>query len=321
MQRVAGTALGAVIGIILLHLIGHGHNLLVLALIVVVVSVGVLGLQHYYFFFVTFLTIALVQLYAMSTPDSGTRLAAGPAGDRERHGHGGGHAVCRAALPVDHAEGHTARPSTEYLNALEQLLTQIAERWRTPGAQVRLRGAARAVDAALYQIRSTVRPVIRLPVVTRNKGSDHVLALLGTAGGHARTLAATADIDIHLDAVGERTGRADHRYPHRVAERAGPASHHRRKRWDMDSGQPFDPRTGVLRRRIGRTAGRLPARGAGRTGRAGRGTGHCGRDPRSERDNDQSHRRRGVNRSRFGGWIFTEQGRTPWVVYGPIPHA
>jgi hypothetical protein len=55
------------------------------------------------------------------------------------------------------------------------------------------------VDAALYQIRSTVRPVIWLPVVTRNKGSEQLLALLGTAGAHARTLAATADIDIHLE--------------------------------------------------------------------------------------------------------------------------
>jgi hypothetical protein len=64
---------------------------------------------------------------------------------------------------------------------------------------MRLRGAARAVDATLYQLRSALRPVIRMPVVTRNNRSDHLLALLGAAGGHARTLAAAADLDINIE--------------------------------------------------------------------------------------------------------------------------
>jgi membrane protein DedA with SNARE-associated domain/uncharacterized membrane protein YccC len=196
-HRLGGTALGATIGIIVLHLTGHGHNLLVLTVIVGSVSVGVLGVQHFYFFFVTFLTFGLVQLYAMSTPDSGIdRLLA-----QRVIENGMGMVVgtlCAALLFPLTMRKVIYEAEHGYLNALEQLITKIAERWRTPGAQVRLRGAARAVDAALYQIRSTLRPVIRMPVVTRNKSSDHVLALLGTAGGHARTLAATADVDIRL---------------------------------------------------------------------------------------------------------------------------
>jgi hypothetical protein len=39
-----------------------------------------------------------------------------------------------------------------WLSALEQLITQVALRWKEPDAPILLRGKARAVDAALLQV-------------------------------------------------------------------------------------------------------------------------------------------------------------------------
>ncbi|HSY16206.1 MAG TPA: FUSC family protein, partial [Jatrophihabitantaceae bacterium] len=200
-HRLAGTALGATIGIIVVHLVGHGHSFLIVALIVGSVSVGVLGLQNFYFFFVTFLTIGLVQIYALSTPNSGINWLLTQRVIETGLGLVVGTLAVALLFPLT-MRGVKYEAEHGYLNALEQLMTKVAERWSTPGAQVRLRGAARAVDAALYQIRSTLRPVIWIPVVTRNKDNDHLLALLSTADGHARTLAAAADIDLHLQPWG-----------------------------------------------------------------------------------------------------------------------
>ncbi|MET8213194.1 hypothetical protein ABZT51_46345 [Streptomyces sp. NPDC005373] len=63
---------------------------------------------------------------------------------------------------------------------------------------MRLRGAARAVDAALSQVQSVVRPLVRMPVGVRGPAADHRVALLATATGHTRALAVAADIDVDL---------------------------------------------------------------------------------------------------------------------------
>jgi hypothetical protein len=54
------------------------------------------------------------------------------------------------------------------------------------------------VDAALLQVQSVIRPLVRMPLSLRGRRGDNVLALLGTATRHAHVLAATADIDITL---------------------------------------------------------------------------------------------------------------------------
>ncbi len=74
----------------------------------------------------------------------------------------------------------------------------MAERWKEPDAPVRLRGAARGVDAALLQVQSAVLPLVRMPLAIRGRSGENLLALLGTATQHARGLAAAADIDIDL---------------------------------------------------------------------------------------------------------------------------
>jgi hypothetical protein len=194
-QRVAGTALGAVIGVVLLHLIGHGHPYAILTVLALGVSLGVVGVQHYYTFFAICLTAAIVQLYGTYTPNSkidwlmaqrvfenGVGLAVG--------------ILCAAVLfPLSNRK--IVREATQdYLVALERLIAQIAERWSAPENQVRLRGAARGVDAALYQVRSALRPAIRMPGIMRSTDADDLLAVLATVGGHARALATAADVDV-----------------------------------------------------------------------------------------------------------------------------
>lgn len=194
-ERVAGTALGAVIGVVLLHLIGHGHPYAILTVMALAISLGTVGVLHYYTFFVIGLNVALVQLYGTYTPNSkidwlmtqrvfenGVGLAVG--------------VLCAAALfPLSNRK--IIREATQdYLVALERLIAQISERWSAPENQVRLRGAARGVDAALYQTRSALRPAIRMPGIVRSTDADKFLAVLATASGHARALATAADVDI-----------------------------------------------------------------------------------------------------------------------------
>jgi uncharacterized membrane protein YccC len=194
-QRVVGTALGAVVGVVLLHLIGHGHAYPILTVIVVAIGIGIVGVQHYYTFFVIFLTAAVTQLYGTYTSNSqidwlmtqrvienGLGLAIG--------------CVCIAVLFPLSNRAIVREAASGYLVALERLITQIAERWSVPQAQVRLRGAARGVDAALYQVRSALRPAIRMPAIMRSADADNLLAVLATAGGHARALATAADVDV-----------------------------------------------------------------------------------------------------------------------------
>ena len=195
LQRVIGTALGAVVGVVLLHLIGHGHPYPILTVIVVAMGIGIVGVQHYYTFFVIFLTAAITQLYGTYTSNSqidwlmtqrvlenGLGLAVG--------------SLCIALLFPLSNRAIVREATRGYLDALERLITQISERWSAPQAQVRLRGAARGVDAALYQVRSALRPAIEMPAIMRSTDADNLLAVLATTGGHARALAKAADVDV-----------------------------------------------------------------------------------------------------------------------------
>ncbi|MFJ3640203.1 FUSC family protein [Streptomyces sp. NPDC090108] len=196
-HRVAGTLAGAVIGIALLRLIGPGHVLWTLLVIVAALSLGAACMQRRYGYMVTGLVVALVQVYGLATPYARMdRLLADRLLDNAL-----GMLVATLCtlliLPVS-----TRKISREaahgYLSALEELIGRLSERWRDPEAPVRLRGAARGVEAALYQMKSVHQPLIRMPRGTRGRGADNLLGLLGTATRHARSLAAAADIDIDL---------------------------------------------------------------------------------------------------------------------------
>ncbi|WP_030260692.1 FUSC family protein [Streptomyces violens] len=196
-HRMAGTIVGAVIGVVLLRLIGPGHIYWTLAVIVAGLTVGSWGMQRQYAYWVAGLVTALVQLYGLSTPYTGMEKLLS-----ERlldNGLGIVIATACAALIFPVSSRKIAQEAERgYVSALEHLLSQVAERWQDPAAPVRLRGAARGVDAALYQVRGVARPLVRMPIGVRGRGAENRLALLTAATGHARSLAAAADIDIDL---------------------------------------------------------------------------------------------------------------------------
>ncbi|MGY1437575.1 FUSC family protein [Streptomyces reniochalinae] len=194
-HRMVGTAVGAVLGIALLHAVGHGHVYAMLTVIVAGITFGAWGMSRAYALWVVGLVVALTQLYGLTTPYDGMdRLLT------ERLVENGlgvlvATACAAAVFPV--ATSKVRREAARgYLSALEDLIAQVAARWKEPEAPIRLRGAARAVDAALYQMQSVVRPLVRMPLGARGRTGDNLLALLGTATRHARSLAVAADVDL-----------------------------------------------------------------------------------------------------------------------------
>lgn len=196
-HRMAGTIIGAVIGVLLLRLIGPGHVYWTLAVIVTGLTIGSWGIQRQYAYWVMGLVTALVQLYGLSTPYTGMEHLL-----TERlldNGVGILVATACAALIFPVSSRKIAQEAERgYVSAVEHLISQIVLRWQDPKAPVRLRGAARGVDAALFQVRSVARPLVRMPLGVRGRGAENRVALLATATGHARALAAAADIDIDL---------------------------------------------------------------------------------------------------------------------------
>ncbi|MFG2595978.1 FUSC family protein [Streptomyces sp. NPDC048462] len=196
-HRMAGTVIGAVIGIALLHLVGHGHVYVMLTVIVAGLSLGAWGMQRAYAFWVAGLVVALVQLYGLTTPYGGMDHLLG----ERLLDNGLGVLVataCAAVIFPLSGRRITREAERGYVSAVDGLVSQLALRWEDPDAPVRLRGAARAVDSALFQVVSLARPLVRMPLGVRGRAAEHRTALLSTATGHARALAAAADIDIDL---------------------------------------------------------------------------------------------------------------------------
>ncbi|MFD7379860.1 FUSC family protein [Streptomyces mirabilis] len=194
-HRLLGTAVGAVLGIGALHLIGPGHIYQTTAFIVVAMSLCVWGMQRQYAYFVVGLVAALTQLYGLSMPYSDMNWLL----TKRLIDNGVGiviATVCAAVIfPVSNSK-IDREAKRGYLSALEQLIAQVAERWRDPEAPTRLRGAARGVDAALFQLRDALKPLVRMPLGVRGRRNENLLALFGTATQHAHALATAADIDL-----------------------------------------------------------------------------------------------------------------------------
>jgi fusaric acid resistance family protein len=196
-HRMVGTALGAVIGVLLLHLIGRDHIYWTLTVIVLGLAFGSWGMQRAYVLWTTGLVVALVQLYGLTTPDSrmnhllGERLLDNGLGILVA-------SLCAALIFPLSTRTIVREAEHGYVQAVQNLLTQVSARWAEPDSPVRLRGAARAVDVALFQVSEVSRPLVRMPLGGRSRRPQHRLALMVTAAGHARALAAAADIDIDL---------------------------------------------------------------------------------------------------------------------------
>lgn len=196
-HRMTGTVIGAVIGIALLHLVGHGHVYVMLTIIVAGITLGAWGMQRAYALWVVGLVVALVQLYGLTTPDAGMDHLLG----ERLLDNGLGILIatlCAAVIFPLSGRRITREAERGYVSAVDDLVSQLTLRWEDPDAPVRLRGAARALDSALFQVVSLVRPLVRMPLGVRGRDADNRTALLTTATGHARALAAAADIDIDL---------------------------------------------------------------------------------------------------------------------------
>lgn len=194
-HRVAGTAIGAVIGLALLHFIGPGHGYWTLLILVAGISIGSWGMRRRYIYFVVGLVAGLVQLYGLTTPYGHPldwlltqRLIDNAFGMTVA-------TVCAALLFPVSTRDIVSEAEHGYLSALEQLISQIAERWDNPETPVRLRSAARGVNAAQYQLHSVLRPLIRMPIGRRRRRGENLLALFGATTGHAQALAVAADTE------------------------------------------------------------------------------------------------------------------------------
>ncbi|GGX59028.1 hypothetical protein GCM10010358_11560 [Streptomyces minutiscleroticus] len=196
-HRVVGTVVGAVVGVAVLEVIGRDHPYATIAVVVLGLSLGAYGMQRAYALWVVGLVTALVQVYALTTPDGGMEALLG-----ERlldNALGVAVATACAALIFPLSTRAIVREAEHgYVAAVEHLVGQVALRWGEPGGAVRLRGAARAVEAALYQVTAVSEPLVRMPAGVRGRRADHRTALLSTATGHARTLAAAADTVVRL---------------------------------------------------------------------------------------------------------------------------
>ncbi|MFF3489874.1 FUSC family protein [Streptomyces sp. NPDC002795] len=196
-HRMVGTVVGAVLGILLVHLIGRDHVHWTLAVIVAGLTFGAWGMARAYACWVVGLVVALCQLYAMTTPESGMDHLLG-----ERlldNGIGVLVATACAALIFPLARRTVVQEAERgYVDVLAQVVAQVEQRWTRPDTPVRLRGAARAVDAALLQVQAVAKPLVRMPVGVSGPAAEHRVALLASATGHARALASAADIDVDL---------------------------------------------------------------------------------------------------------------------------
>ncbi|WP_435131492.1 FUSC family protein [Actinacidiphila sp. bgisy144] len=196
-HRIAGTVVGAVIGVALVHLIGPGHIYWTLTVIVVAITLGTWGMKRQYGYWAVGLVTALVQMYALSTPTG--QLDHLLTERVEDNGLGILVATLCASAIFPAPTRRVARESARvYLTAVTDLVHQVGERWADPETPIRLRGAALGVSNAMHQLQAVHRPVLRLPVGRRGRAADNLLGLASTATGHAKALATAADIDIDL---------------------------------------------------------------------------------------------------------------------------
>ncbi|MEU1596007.1 hypothetical protein ABZ468_24905 [Streptomyces sp. NPDC005708] len=160
-------------------------------------------LQQRYALMAAGLVIALVQVYGLAVPYADlNRLLAERLLDNAL---GMLVATAYGALIFLLSMRRIARETVHsYLAATEDLVAQITERWHDRDAPVRPRGAARAVEAALHQMKSVHQPLIRTPRGTA-RTLDTRLGLLSTAARHCRSLTAMADTGVVLP-PGMRTG-------------------------------------------------------------------------------------------------------------------
>lgn len=187
LRRIAGTVIGAVVGIAIHDLVGLGHPEWTLTVIVLALTMGAYFITISYPLFVTGLVIALVQLYALTTTSGSLDiLLLYRLGENAL---GGVIALITTitVLPVStRAIVRTGLRSS--LRALNDFLANLSTYLTDPDAKVRLRSDARRLDHAVFQTQQVASHLIRTPVRSPNpvvpgRSSDQSLGCLSRWGG------------------------------------------------------------------------------------------------------------------------------------------
>jgi uncharacterized membrane protein YccC len=197
MRRVAGTATGGVIGVVIHDLIGPGAAWWTIAIIIVAaLTIGAYAMKISYAAFVTCLVISLAQVYALAGGDLDTTLLYRLA----ENGTGAVIAVIVATviLPIStYSVIHTGLHG--YLQSLRTFVDDLGE--HLTGPDVRIRSDARAVDHALFQIKdaeSLLLPPFSIHsngrAARRYRRAKALTGILRSATGEAHHLAYDASV-------------------------------------------------------------------------------------------------------------------------------
>ena len=186
LKRGMGTALGAVIGIALHHLIGSAQTdpWGTLTVIVVAMSIGAYFITVNYAAFVTCLVITLVQLYALTTPGGLDTLLAYRLAENLL-GAAVGLIVALLVLPVPTAAVIRAGLHG-YLQALSRFAANLGTQLGDPDSGVRLRADSRALDHALFQTGLVVGHLV--PRSARRQRANALLDRLSEGARQVRAI-------------------------------------------------------------------------------------------------------------------------------------
>jgi uncharacterized membrane protein YccC len=149
MRRVAGTAIGGVLGVVIHDLTGPGAAWWTIAIIIVAaLTIGAYAMKISYAAFVTCLVISLAQVYALAGGDLDTTLLYRLA----ENGAGAVIAVIVATAILPISTYSVIRVGLHgYLQSLRTFVDDLGG--NLTGPDVRIRSDARAVDHALFQIK------------------------------------------------------------------------------------------------------------------------------------------------------------------------
>jgi uncharacterized membrane protein YccC len=162
MGRIVGTIVGGVLGIGIHHLLGPGHSWWTLVIIVGALTIGAYNYSISYPAFVTFLVIALAQLYALDGEKLDTTLLY----RLGENATGAAIAAIIATLVLPVSTYSTVRTGVDgYLQALKTFANNLSAHLTDP--DVRIRSDVRAVDHALFQVKDVVSHLFPSFIINR----------------------------------------------------------------------------------------------------------------------------------------------------------
>jgi uncharacterized membrane protein YccC len=188
-RRLAGTIVGAVLGIGIHSLIGSGQPWWFLTVVVLALTVCAYAITVNYPMYVACLVIALTQVYALGGVDLPPTLLYRLA----ENGIGAVTAAVIAVVVLRVSTYSVIRAGLSgYQHALETFAADLAVHLTDPNADVRIHSDVRAVDHALFQFREAVQLLPRISVFRTRRSANRYQRAKTLTG----ILAAATD-DVH----------------------------------------------------------------------------------------------------------------------------